>query len=59
MPDITMCRNQTCQSKMTCYRFMAIPDDEFQAYARFSPIGLCDRCISYWPMDKDVDDETV
>ena len=31
MPDITMCKNNDCSKKDSCYRFKTIPD-EYQSY---------------------------
>ena len=46
MPDISMCENQTCPLKSTCYRFNATPSS-YQSYADFKPNkdGVCD---AYW-----------
>jgi len=48
MPDISMCENQTCPLKETCYRFKAIPNTH-QSYADFKPDekGKCDY---YYPI---------
>ena len=35
MADITMCDNQECRFRATCYRFRAIPSD-YQSYAIFN-----------------------
>jgi hypothetical protein len=35
MADITMCINQSCPKKGSCFRFLARPS-EFQSYAFFS-----------------------
>jgi hypothetical protein len=42
-PDISMCKNEECPKKETCYRFKAIPDS-YQSY------GLLDwkDCEYYW-----------
>ena len=37
MPDISMCTNNTCPKKMTCYRFRATPNEFRQSYAGFKP----------------------
>lgn len=37
MPDITMCANKKCKLRRNCYRFMAIPDNNYQSYAGFVP----------------------
>ncbi len=36
-PDISMCQNQTCSKRMTCYRFRAIPNEFRQSYGMFKP----------------------
>lgn len=35
MPDITMCRTESCPIKKICYRYMAEPTPEQQSYALF------------------------
>jgi hypothetical protein len=35
MPDISMCKNETCPKRTKCYRFMAVPNQR-QSYAGFS-----------------------
>ena len=35
MADITMCRNESCPLKLSCYRYLAQPDDIMQSYAKF------------------------
>jgi len=37
MPDISMCTNNECPLKETCYRFKAMPS-HWQAYSSFTPI---------------------
>lgn len=34
MPDITMCRNESCELKEKCYRWTATPS-RWQSYAKF------------------------
>jgi len=43
MPDISMCRNERCDKKKECYRFMAIPYRRRQTYTLFdeNDISLC------------------
>jgi hypothetical protein len=50
MPDISMCLNVTCPLNDKCYRFMAIPSEYRQSYAKFSPKedGTCDH---FWPLE--------
>jgi len=35
MADITMCQNETCLSKSTCWRFTATPNQYWQSYCYF------------------------
>lgn len=37
MPDITMCMNDSCQHRVECYRYRAVPYPFAQAYAAFKP----------------------
>lgn len=44
MPDISMCRNETCPIKNTCYRYTATPN-KYQSFSSFKyENGKCD----YW-----------
>jgi len=47
MPDVTLCRDYTCPSRWTCYRYMAVPD-EHQSWSdfEFDRAGR-DKCDSY------------
>ena len=46
MPDISMCQNEKCLMKKTCYRFTAVPSIR-QVYADFKPDanGKCEYHI--------------
>ena len=46
MADITMCDNEKCSKRMTCYRFTAIPCEYRQAY--FNPTPKEKGCDYYW-----------
>lgn len=35
MPDITMCTNDECPLRESCYRYMAKPSEYMQSYAVF------------------------
>lgn len=35
MADISMCKNESCPLKLSCYRYLAQPDDLLQLYAKF------------------------
>lgn len=39
MPDFTMCLNEFCPAKRTCYRYMAIPKEFHQSVQVFNEIG--------------------
>ena len=36
MVDISMCRNDKCNKRNKCYRYMAIPSDKWQAYSEYT-----------------------
>lgn len=46
MADITMCKGDGCETKFTCFRFCAIPNER-QSFFTNSPIkdGSCEY---YW-----------
>lgn len=51
MPDISMCKNETCPLKETCYRFMASPSKYGQSYSNFTPKTSLDgktKCEYHW-----------
>jgi len=35
MPDIAMCRNAGCSKRKQCYRYMAKPNEYWQAYNNY------------------------
>ena len=37
LPDMTMCRDDSCPMKTACYRFMLKGDDNWQSYFVTSP----------------------
>lgn len=47
MPDISMCQNKNCKVKEQCYRFTAIPDNLWQAYAEFGT-AAGEKCEYFW-----------
>ena len=62
MPDITMCKNQTCPMRKSCYRHTESgtePNPRWQSWASWKPlmVGLDDHddshhgwaCGGYWP----------
>ena len=63
MADITMCQNDKCSKRNTCYRFIAKPAT-LQSYAEFHENGDCywdakDRAIENLARDLDVDVRVV
>lgn len=46
MPDISMCKNEKCTLKDTCYRFSATPNSPYQYYQPFNELD----CDSYIPI---------
>ena len=53
MPDISMCKNMHCPSAMKCYRFTALPAEDYQWYAAFAPKDNADRCEDFLPTRTD------
>lgn len=51
MADITMCVNESCPQKKSCYRHLAIPST-YQSYAEFNYDNGCDN---YWLVESDFD----
>ena len=51
MVDITLCTNNECPIRNSCYRYVALPTPERQSYSNFKPYttlaGL--TCDSYIP----------
>ena len=47
MPDITMCRNQFCAIKESCYRWSAEPNPHWQAYAWFKEPRDGEKCLNF------------
>ncbi|AFM54676.1 hypothetical protein P12024L_16 [Nonlabens phage P12024L] len=37
MPDISMCRSTVCKARLSCYRFTATPNGQYQSYFNFTP----------------------
>lgn len=50
MADITMCRDDKCPRRGTCYRFSATADNYRQSYFVTSPRQPGDICTWYWPV---------
>ena len=51
MADITMCRGEGCECKLTCYRYVAEPNMHRQSYFVESPI-INNGCDYYWKLTK-------
>lgn len=45
MSDISLCKNETCTKKETCYRYLAKPNERWQSY--LSPKKSGDDCKMY------------
>jgi hypothetical protein len=51
MPDISMCQNTTCPSRMKCYRYRAKPNGDRQSWAAFAPADgdpICNAFMEVW-----------
>jgi hypothetical protein len=48
MPDISMCKDHECPSRLKCYRYMAEPSEQWQPYAKFERRPNADRCVFFW-----------
>jgi len=48
MPDIAMCQNEECPSRMKCYRYTAVPDEFRQGYCAFFVKKLRKKCDDFW-----------
>lgn len=52
MPDISMCNNRLCPSRIRCYRFMAIPSQHGQTYSYFVVNDFEGKCEYFWPIEE-------
>lgn len=52
MPDICMCRGESCPLKGDCYRYTATPSEYRQSYFTEIPYEK-DGCDYFWPPYKD------
>ena len=50
MPDISICQNESCPSKLICYRFTAYENPFRQTYGLFEHDGL--KCDAFWFNDR-------
>lgn len=50
MPDISMCMNETCPIKKSCYRYTATPSEHWQSYGSF--VWKDGKCDHYWPVEE-------
>ncbi len=48
MPDITLCNNEECLQKKSCYRFTATPNPYYQSYATFKFKVVEDTGNPFW-----------
>ena len=49
MPDISMCADEDCQMRESCYRFLAMPS-QFKAYGAFRRSEGMPKCEYYRPV---------
>lgn len=47
MPDISMCKNEDCKDKDSCYRYTAKPDPYWQSYILIEGEKDKDTCEEY------------
>lgn len=52
MPDIAMCKNEECQSKDKCLRYLSIPIEFQQVYVEFKPESGEKNCIYIIKIDR-------
>jgi hypothetical protein len=52
MPDISMCKNIRCPSRVTCVRYRAVPNPYRQSYASFDRPAEAKACQDYWPIER-------
>lgn len=50
MPDICMCDNDNCPRKLTCYRYVAVPDT-YQSYFSEDPREEDGSCKHYYDIE--------
>lgn len=51
MPDISMCADDKCPSRESCYRFKATPSKFLQSWGQFGRPDGDDKCSYYWPVE--------
>ena len=42
--------NDLCPSAKKCYRYMAEPSPQWQAYMEYKPLPGKDECGNFWPL---------
>jgi len=52
MPDISMCKSESCTLKDSCYRYKATPNPYAQSYGDFSQ-DENKKCDDYLEIDKE------
>jgi hypothetical protein len=56
MPDITMCKNESCEKRYDCYRYMVKPSKYMQSYSYFENNFVGKSCQMFWEiLDKNAD----
>ena len=57
MPDITMCKNDSCPLKYMCYRYIAKPNPLKQSYSLFRCMTKSDSNEPYCEYFKPITEE--
>ena len=52
MPDITMCQEDKCPRRNSCYRYTARPDQYWQSYFAKKPCDDYATCREFWDITK-------
>lgn len=49
VPDVCMCKGQSCLRKESCYRFTATPNPYWQSYFMVPPVDVnTQECSHFW-----------
>jgi hypothetical protein len=51
MADIAMCNSSLCPKNTQCYRFMALPNEQYQNYIDFESIGCHEDNKWFWEIE--------
>jgi hypothetical protein len=51
MADISQCQSEKCSKNTQCYRYMAIPNPQYQSYSNFESIGCHKDYKWFWEIE--------